>query len=182
MDAKNIERKYTCTELLSWPEGERWELVDGMPLLMSQPTILHEDVKMDLVRQLSVFLVGKPCRVYDAIGVKLRADEETYFVPDITVVCDKSKLADGKVCNGAPDVVIEILSPTTAGIDKLEKFNKYLNSGVREYWIVDPDAAVVNVHMLDCGKYVTTAYGKADTVPVHVLEGCMISLPDVFAG
>ena len=113
--------------------------------------------------------------------MRLRTDEDTVFAPDISIVCDKTKLADGKACNGAPDMIVEILSPSTAGRDKLEKFNKYLQAGVREYWIVDPEHKMVNIHLLEDGKYVTTAFGETDNMPVSVLDGCVISLPAVFA-
>jgi Uma2 family endonuclease len=99
----------------------------------------------------------------------------------LLVVCDNSKL-DGKCCKGAPDLVIEILSPSTARMDKLLKFNQYQRAGVREYWIVDPDTKSVQVCTLnESGLYVVVAYGDADTAPVSVLPGCEINLQDVFA-
>ena len=78
-------------------------------------------------------------------------------------------------------MIIEILSPSTASKDRLLKFNRYLQAGVREYWIVDPDSKVVTINILDDGRYYNTAYGENDIVRVHVLEGCEISLPDVFS-
>jgi Uma2 family endonuclease len=94
------------------------------------------------------------------------------------VVCDRSKL-DGKRCNGAPDMIIEILSPNSAKRDLIIKFNKYQQAGVREYWVVNPDNKIVSVHILENGKYVTSAYSDTDTVSVHVLDGCEIDLREV---
>ena len=108
------------------------------------------------------------------------SDDDTVVQPDLVVICDRSKI-DDKGCNGAPDMVIEILSPSTARHDKLVKFQLYQNAGVREYWIVDPDTKTVQAHVLESGRYFTAAYGDADTAPVYVLDGCTINLTDVFA-
>jgi Uma2 family endonuclease len=98
------------------------------------------------------------------------------------VLCDKTKL-DSRSVAGAPDMVIEILSPGTARFDTLVKFRLYQRAGVREYWIVDPERQTVQVCVLDdkIGKYIVTAYGSGDIIPVHVLEGCQINMTDVFA-
>jgi Uma2 family endonuclease len=90
-----------------------------------------------------------------------------------------SKL-DGKRCNGPPDMIIEILSPSNSSYDKLVKFNAYLQAGVREYWIVDPVDRIVSVHLLRNNSYATSVYGENDTVPVDVLDGCVISLAEMF--
>jgi Uma2 family endonuclease len=105
--------------------------------------------------------------------------------PDISVICDSSKL-DDLGCNGAPDLIIEILSPSTSSKDKVRKFNLYLDAGVREYWIVDPDAETVQVYVLEDGRYVEASYGVGagavpDTIAVTVLPGCVIDLKEVFA-
>ena len=181
MEALTQDKKYTYEDWLAWPEEERWELIDGVAYMMATPVIAHQDISDELSRQLRNYLIGKPCRAFSAIGVRLHTDEDTALIPDLSVVCDKAKLADGKVCVGAPDLVVEILSPSTAGRDRLKKFNKYLEAGVREYWIVDPETKMVNVNILENEKYVNHAYGETDAVPVHVLDGCTISLPDVFA-
>jgi Uma2 family endonuclease len=99
--------------------------------------------------------------------------------PDISVICDPSKL-DEKGCKGAPDFIIEILSPSSARNDLVLKFNLYLKAGVREYWIVDPDANSVQVFILENGRYISASYGDTEKVPVSVLPGLEISLGDVF--
>ena len=108
-------------------------------------------------------------------------DVSTVVQPDISVVCDSSK-TDGHGCKGAPDMVIEILSSSTAHYDRLVKFNLYQQAGVREYWIVDPAARIVQVHTLEDGAYhASVAYPSNASVPVGVLEGCNIDLSTVFS-
>ena len=112
-------------------------------------------------------------------GVRLNDKEDTVFEPDIVVVCDKSKL-DGKICRGAPDLVIEIISPSSARMDRVYKYRKYQQAGVREYWIVDPEANFVQTGVLKGGEYITTMYDAEDKAPVFILEGFEIDLADVF--
>ena len=87
---------------------------------------------------------------------------------------------DEKGGNGAPDMVIEILSPSTSRHDKVLKFNKYLQAGVREYWIVDPESKEVAVYILENGDYITKSYADTDTITVYTLEGCQINMTLVF--
>jgi Uma2 family endonuclease len=102
------------------------------------------------------------------------------FEPDVFVVCDRSKL-DGKTCNGAPDLIVEVLSPSNASYDRIVKFNKYQAAGVREYWIVEPDMNMAFVSVLDGGFYHSAYHDDAAPVPVTVLPGCEIDLKLVFA-
>jgi len=91
-----------------------------------------------------------------------------------------TKIENGKHCLGTPDMIIEILSESTRGYDKVKKFNIYLEAGVREYWIVDPIERIVNVHIFKDGNYILKPYGDTDTISIHVLEGCMVNLAEVF--
>jgi Uma2 family endonuclease len=132
-------------------------------------------------------LEGKPCKVFVApFSVRLNpvADrrDDTVLEPDLLVVCDPAKL-DKRGCNGAPDLVIEILSPSTARNDKVVKLNKYQNAGVREYWIVEPDTQTVLICVLDAGgRYIFSSYDDTGRAPVSVLPGCEIDLGAVFQG
>ena len=184
MDALQKDKRYTYADYLTWDGDARYELIDGAPYMMSPaPNRRHQDVSREILKQLALFLTGKPCKVYAApFDVRLNAAEEddTVVQPDLSVVCDKSKL-DDRGCVGAPDLVIEILSPSTLARDRVVKLNKYLQAGVREYWIVDPDGKTVSVHLWANGKYIINAYADPDPVPVHVLDGCTINLADVFA-
>ena len=173
---------YTYKDYENSSDDERFEVIDGVIYMMSPPSQAHQEVCGEIYRQLANFMRGKPCKVFIApFGVRLNAAarDNTIVEPDLLIVCDRSKL-DGKACVGAPDMVVEVLSPSTAGKDRVLKFNKYLQAGVREYWIIDPDSKTLGVHILKNGEYVTTAYGDEDTVPVHVLDGCLVDMKDVF--
>jgi Uma2 family endonuclease len=181
MKTLNRDGYYTYADYASWPVGERWELIDGVPYSMSSPNDAHQTISGEISRQLANFLVGKPCKVYSApFAVRLNAntDDDTVVEPDIFVVCDRSKL-DGKSCVGAPDLVIEILSPETSSYDKVLKFRKYKTAGVREYWLVHPSDKVVQTFCFDRPN--ARAYGGTDEAPVGVLQGCVIDLKKVFA-
>jgi Uma2 family endonuclease len=175
---------YTYADYCTWDDGERWELIEGIPYAMSPaPSQRHQEVCGELHWQIKTFLKGKPCKVFAApFDVRLNAagDDDTVCQPDLLVVCDAFKL-DGKCCKGAPDLVVEVLSPSTARHDRMVKLRQYRRNGVREYWIVDPETKTVQVNVLENGKYVISMYGDEDTAPVGVLEGCEIDLADVFA-
>ena len=183
--ASRKETRYTYADYCDWPDDERWELIDGVPYAMSPaPSQAHQSILGAIFNQLYGFLDGKPCKVFLApFDVRLNADthDNTVVQPDILVVCDDDKL-DGKGVVGAPDLVVEILSPSTALKDKTLKFDKYLKAGVREYWIVDPEINVVSTHVLENGRYYTVAYTETASMPVYVLDGCTIDLGKVFAG
>ncbi|MDR2630796.1 MAG: Uma2 family endonuclease [Spirochaetaceae bacterium] len=175
---------YTYTDILTW--DERYELLDGEARMMAPPNRAHQELLGELFAQLHGFLRGKPGKVYPApFGVRLfpRKDnqDDTFLEPDITVVCDLSKL-DDQGCKGAPDLVVEILSPSTAKHDLLYKLNKYLQAGVREYWIADPDEKILHVYTLVEGSYRLSKYDAGDKVTVTVLPGCLIDLRAVFTG
>jgi len=182
-------KRYTYADYESWDDLDsngnpiRYELIDGIAYMMSAPSTTHQSISMSLSYQLFDFLKGKSCKVFaapcDVCLNSLGDEDDTVVQPDLFVVCDESKL-DKKRCNGAPDMVIEILSPSTSKRDLFIKLEKYQNAGVREYWIVDPDAQTVNVHLLENGRYVINSYESTETIAVTVLDGCVITLSDVF--
>ncbi|MDR2211659.1 MAG: Uma2 family endonuclease [Spirochaetaceae bacterium] len=178
------ETCYTYKDYLETDDDYRAEIVDGHLYVMSPPTRYHQGIGRNLLVKIALFLEGKPGKVYAApFGVRPfpRNDlrDDIYFEPDITVVCDPSKL-DDRGCNGAPDMIAEILSPSNAQYDMLIKFRKYLQAGVREYWIIDPEAKTVHICVLEDGEYRVSIYGETQTAPVSVLPGCFIALKDIF--
>ena len=180
---------HTYGDYLGWPEDVRYELIDGVAYLMAPaPTVSHQDVVGDVYRQLANALAGQPCRVLIApVDVRLpKADEadeliDTVVQPDVMVVCDVAKISERGV-RGAPEWVLEVLSPATAGHDQVRKRRIYEVAGVREYWMVHPTDRVLTVYRLEHG-----AYGKPDTqilegeTPVTVLPGVVIAWDELVA-
>ncbi|MDR1429515.1 MAG: Uma2 family endonuclease [Spirochaetaceae bacterium] len=176
---------YTYKDYLQTDEDYRAEIIDGQIYAMTPPSRYHQGIGRNLLVKIAFFLEDKPYKVYAApFGVRLfpknDLSDDTYFEPDITVICDVSKL-DKRGCNGPPDMIIEILSPSNPQNDMLIKFRKYLQAGVREYWIVDPDAKTIHVCVLKDNQYRVSVYEETQAAPVSVLPGCVIALKDVFA-
>lgn len=184
-----LEKEWNYADLLSWEDDMRYELIEGYPVMMAPgPSTVHQDILGELFAQFHAYLKGKRCKVYlSPFDVRLferegdhPADVDTVVQPDMTVVCDRSKV-DQKGIQGAPDLIVEILSPSSWRHDCLVKYNLYQRAGVKEYWIVDTEKQVVLVHTLEEGQYhASKAYTARDTVPVGVLEDCAVDLTAVF--
>jgi len=181
MEVRKQDKLYTFDEWMSWDEDVRAEIHDGKLVMMAPPTLEHQEISGAIFAQFHAHLKGKPCKVYAGpVGVRLEMRDHTVFEPDIIVVCDQSKLEGKIICTGAPDLVVEILSPSTVRYDTFIKFQKYQAAGVAEYWIVDPESKAVQVFLLENGRYVSYMYQSHDVIPVAVLPGCEIALADVF--
>ena len=177
------EKHYTYADYLTWPDDARYELIDGEAFLMSPaPLVEHQEVAGELFRQLANQLDGQPCRPYIApVDVRLpRTDEadaaiDTVVQPDVLVVCDPSKI-DRRGVRGAPDWLLEVLSPSTAAHDQIAKRRTYERAGVREYWLVHPSDRTLTVYVLDNGQYGRPEiYELKDATPVGVLPGVSIA-------
>jgi len=182
---------FTYSDYLTWPDDERWELINGEAYMMSPaPTRKHQEITIELASQFHIYLKGKSCKVYTApFDVRLPEtpeapdDEiETVVQPDIVVVCDHAKL-DDKGCKGAPDLVVEILSPSTSKKDLQDKLFLYQRVGVKEYWIIHPSDKTVMVFQLDNqGEYGRASmYAADDKFGVPLLGDLVIDLGEVFA-
>ena len=184
------EDRFTYGDYLTWDDDERWELIDGVPYNMSPaPTVRHQAISRELLTEFALHLRGNSCQVFAApFDVRLpEADEsgdlvETVVQPDLSVVCDKRKLDDAG-CRGAPDLIVEILSPSTAHKDQKVKFDRYERAGVREYWIVDPTGSTVQIYTLGVeGKYSRPeTFGAVDWVTVGIFPELEIDFAGVFA-
>ena len=184
-------KRYTYADYLSWLDDKRRELINGFIHLMSAPMRIHARISLKLAKVIDRFIEKKrgKCQIYHApFDVRLPKNNETeddkiYNVvqPDICVICDLSKL-DDRGCIGAPDLIVEVLSPSTLKNDWCYKFNLYETCGVREYWIVDPKEKTVNVFLLQLnGKYDPgTVYEYNQKAPVHIFEGLEIDLNELF--
>jgi len=176
------KESYTYEDYLTWDESIRWELIDGVPYVMAGPNVAHQTINGNLFLLLANFLKGKHCKVFLAgLDVRLNADtlDNSAVQPDLLIVCDHSIIDKGSI-KGVPDMLVEILSPSTAKYDKTIKFEAYQKAGVREFWIIDPEAKTVTVNILKEGKYITHPYGENDTVAVHILDGFSVNLSEVF--
>jgi len=178
------QKLHTYADYMTWGEETRCELIDGIVYDMSPaPGWIHQGISAKLVTQLGNFLEDKPCMVFQGpFDVRLNADgaDDTVVQPDVVVICDRSIIAKTG-CTGAPDLVIEILSPSNAHKDFILKRNKYMNAGVKELWIIDPETRIVQVYIRENGKYSTIDYQNTEKIPVSILEGCEIEIEKIFA-
>ena len=183
------KERYTFADVLTWEESDRIEIINGEAVMMAPPSRIHQKVSFEIGRQIGNYLEGKKCEVYPApFGVRLFEkdgdspdDVDTLVEPDISVICDKSKL-DKHGCKGAPDMVVEILSPSTQRHDRLAKLGLYQRARVREYWIVDPDSSTVQVFLQRDGSLqLHEVYDRQGVAKVNVLDGCFIELSKVFS-
>lgn len=142
------QKIYTVEDIYNLPDGQRAELIDGNLYNMAPPTRQHQQIILYLARKISDYIDEKKgsCEVDLApFAVFLNEDNRNYVEPDISVICDKNKLTD-KGCNGAPDWIIEVVSPGSQRMDCMMKLFKYRTAGVKEYWIVDPLKKLVTVY------------------------------------
>ena len=172
---------YTEEDYYSLPENMRAELIDG-DLIYNQaaPSRKHQTILGSLFVSISKYIDSKAgfCHVYPApFAVKLWEDRNTIVEPDISVICDKDKLTD-RGCTGAPDWIIEIVSPSNPGNDYVMKLNLYADAGVREYWIVDPTKSSVFVYYLEKANFKAEAYTFNDKIKVNIYEDLYINFSE----
>lgn len=176
MEALKQEEHYTIADIYNLPDGERAELIDGQIYYMAPPSRTHQKISWKLHQAIGNYIDSKggKCEVYAApFAVFLNKDDENYVEPDISVICDPSKL-DEKGCHGAPDWVVEIVSKSSRSMDCLTKLFKYRNSGVREYWIVDPIKEIVMVYQFD--KEIMEQYAFGEDVKSGIYEDLLIKI------
>ena len=173
---------FTLKDYYALPEDQRAELIDGVLYNMTAPSLAHQTVALQIAHQFLLCMDAfekQGCEVFvSPVDVQLDRDERTMVEPDVVVLCDMEK-AIKRCIYGAPDFVLEVLSPTTRRKDMLIKLNKYWNAGCREYWIVDPEQFTVTVYDFD-GEETAVYYTFDDIVPVRLFEGkCSIEFPAI---
>ena len=170
---------YTTEDIYSLPDGKRAELIDGQIYYMAPPTFKHQYLNTKLASQIDQYITSNKgnCIVVSApFAVFLNEDNTTYVEPDISVICDKSKITEHG-CVGSPDWIIEIVSPSSKQMDYFVKLMKYRNAGVREYWIVDPlknRIMVYNFEMDDISNYTFS-----DFIKVGIYEDFIINFAEI---
>lgn len=170
------EEEYTVRDIYALPDGKRAELIDGQIYDMAPPSRTHQRLLHFLDRAIGNYIQSNDggCEVYPApFAVFLSEDDQNYVEPDISVICDVSKL-DEKGCHGAPDWVIEIVSPSSRRMDYFRKLFKYNSAGIREYWIVDPVKQQVTVYNFEQETMEQYAFGE--DVPTGIFEGFAINI------
>lgn len=174
------EHIYTEDDYYRLPENFRAELIDGQIYCQAAPSRIHQEVLSFLHATIYAYIKEKrgTCKVYPApFAVKLFNDRKTIVEPDISVICDLGKLTD-KGCSGAPDWIIEIISPGNPGNDYVRKLNLYADAGVREYWIADPSGKTVSVYNLASGTFRAVEYSFEDEIKVMIYEDLSITLKE----
>ena len=173
--ARNIDT-YTIEYIYALPDGERAELIDGQIYSMAPPDTRHQRILNYINTEINMYIRKNngECEVFPApFAVFLNDDDMNYVEPDISVICDKNKISD-KGCHGAPDWVIEIISPSSRAMDYFTKLFQYQKSGVREYWIVDPIKQRITVYFFE--KELVEEYSFGEEVPVGIYEGFSIKV------
>ena len=171
------EKFYTIEDIYALPDGQRAELIDGRMYMMAPPNTRHQSLVSEFTVTIGSYIRSKGgnCKVFPAtFAVFLNKDDQNYVEPDISVICDKSKLND-KGCSGAPDWIIEIISPSTSRIDYGVKLFKYRTAGVREYWIVNPVKKTVTVYDFE-NEQKTNQYDFDETIASCIYDDLKINI------
>ena len=174
------ERTYTSEDYWNLPEGQRAELIDGKLYAMAPPSFIHQKLLSELHYAILNHVKSKKanCEVIPApFAVNLNADDKIWVEPDISIICDKDKLSD-RGCKGAPDWIIEIISPSSTRTDCAIKLFKYRTAGVREYWIINPMKKIVQTYIFD-DEEDANMYSFDDEIPVYIFDGLTITISDL---
>lgn len=176
MDIARKMESYTIEDIYILPDGERAELIDGKIYYITPPSTKHQRLLNFINTEINIYIREKNggWEVFPApFAVFLNKDNKNYVEPDISIICDKDKITD-KGCHGAPDWVIEIISPGNKEMDYFKKLFKYQAAGVREYWIVDPIKEMVMVYRFE--KETMEEYSFGEDIPVGIYEGFSIKV------
>lgn len=179
MNVVKKEETYTIEDIYALPEGQRAELIDGQIYDMAPPSRRHQRILNFINTEINLYIRKNngECEVYPSpFAVFLNEDGRNYVEPDISVICDKNKLTDNG-CNGAPDWIIEIVSPSSRQMDYYKKLFKYRTAGVREYWVVDLDRQFVTVYNFE--KDNMEEYSFGEDVPVGIYEDFSVRVSDM---
>ncbi len=171
-----------CTAEDYWnlPEGERAELIDGQLYALASPSRIHQEIIIELTYHFQHYIKSNKgnCKIYAApFAVNLNANDQTFVEPDISVICDPDKLSD-RGCEGAPDLVIEVVSPSSRRMDYIRKMALYADAGVREYWIVDPATEQTTLYRFEETDAPAIIPFNQD-IPVGIYKNLQINIADL---
>ena len=171
-----------CTAEDYWnlPEGERAELIDGQLYALASPSRIHQEIIIELTYHFQHYIKSNKgnCKIYAApFAVNLNANDQTFVEPDISVICDPDKLSD-RGCEGAPDLVIEVVSPSSRRMDYIRKMALYADAGVREYWIVDPATEQTTLYRFEETDAPAISPFNQD-IPVGIYKNLQINIADL---
>jgi len=174
--------EYTLDDYYALPEERRVELIDGVIYEMTSPSVPHQLVGLEIWRQIETYVrrkKGSCIPLAAPVDVQLDCDEKTMVQPDVLIVCDRDKIIK-RCIYGAPDFVVEVLSPSTKKKDMMIKLNKYMDAGVREYWMVDTDGKRVIVYDFTKENY-PEIYGFDARIPLGIFDGdCEIDFTEIY--
>ena len=175
--------EYTLEDIRMLPDDIRVELIDGVIYAMASPSLIHQEIAGSLYYYFSKFIKDNhgPCKAIIApFDIQLEADNDSTVEPDVIVVCDRDKIKPGR-CIGAPDLLVEVLSPSSRVYDMTTKLNKYVHTGVREYWLVDPERKTVTVYFNTGSDLFLRVYTFTDKIPVEIWDGkCVIDFAEIY--
>lgn len=174
------ENIYTIDDIYALPDRQRAELIDGELFMMAPPSTTHQRISRHLFTDISLYIRNKmgSCEVFAApFAVFLNNDEKLYLEPDISVICDNDKI-DSQGCHGAPDWVIEIVSPSSKRMDYYTKLFQYRTAGVKEYWIVDPSRKTILVYYFEGDLWAET-HTFSDKVKVNIYDDLWIDFQEI---
>lgn len=182
----DLTKTYTYSDYLLWQFSERVELIKGFIRKMSPaPSLKHQTISQNLNWKIYSFFENHPCSVFVApfdvrLPIKSSKKDTTVVQPDLCIICDENKL-DDKGCNGAPDLIVEILSPNNSKHDIDTKFNLYQESGVKEYWIVEPEERFVLVYTLQNEEYIgLKPFSEGQIIKSPLFSEMQITVDEVF--
>lgn len=176
--AQEQATSYTEEDYYNLPEDVRAELIHGQIYYMASPSREHQEILVFLFKKIARYIDEKrgDCKIYPApFAVKLFDDKKTIVEPDLSIICDPDKLTE-RGCSGAPDWIIEIVSPSTSSHDYVRKLNLYLDAGVKEYWIVNPMQHSIYVYFLEEDKFKAVTYTFEDEIHVGIYDDLSITL------
>ena len=174
------KQEYTSSDYWALPEQERAQLIDGVLFAMVSPGLTHQILSLELAFAIRdcIHSHSGTCRVLTApFAVNLNADDKTWVEPDISVICDNNKI-NSRGCEGPPDWIIEIVSPSSTKTDYIIKLFKYRSAGVREYWIINPMKQVVQTYYFEPDED-SNLFSFQDTIPVHIFPDLAICVSEL---